>query len=439
MGVSPILRASVPALVLSVVLAAGGQDARARPLITGSEDTTARLCRAFDDSYRRLVDICRDALTATDLTAAERSEFLARLADALWHTDARDAAEAQYLAAVEADPRNVAARNGLGWIYWYEDAYDRAIGAFESSVALRPTAEGLAGLGSARWYAGQADAAAALELLDAALAIAPDYAWALREKGWVLFDSGRNDEAAESFRSALVIDADSWNAHYGLGRALSRQGEPEAALAAFGQAIRIDPDPPWAYGQRAHALRMLGRNNQAITDAERMIARAPADSMGHTQKALALDALGRRATAVAAFEAGIAAGAGDDFLLYWYADMLCDDGQYARAGELIDRAILQAPGDAYSYELKAYIALMQDAYPDSLAAAERAVALDGGRVLAHYYAAAALVYSGQTEAGIARFDRGIAAGLEPDVVGRFAADLIAAGAIVEAIRLRARY
>ena len=439
MKASPFLRAGLPALVLSFALAAGGAVVQARPLVTSSEESTARLCVAFEDSYERLVDICRDALAAPSLTGAERSELLSRLAEALWQLDARDEAVAQYEAAIEANERNVKAHNGLGWIHWYEDSYAEAIEAFRTSIALRPTAEGLAGLGSSQWYSAEIDADAALELLDAAIAIAPDYAWARREKGWILLDTERPEEAATQFEAAIALAEQNWNGHYGLGRARLRAGDYEAAVAALGRAIRIDPENPWGYGQRAYALRMLERNNQAITDAERMIDRAPADSMGHTQKALALEALGRRAAASEAFEAGIAAGADDDFLLYWYADMLSNDGQYERADAMIEQAIAKAPADAYNYELKAYIALMQDAYDASLAAADQALELDGRRLWAHYYAAAALVYAGRTDAGIERFEHAIKAGLGPEAVGTFAADLIAAGAIVEAIKLRARH
>ena len=57
-------------------------------------------------------------------------------------------------------------------------------------------------------------------------------------------DQGRLDEAAESFRSALRIQPDAFDARMNLGNVLSNQGEFEAAMDALWEAFELCTDSP---------------------------------------------------------------------------------------------------------------------------------------------------------------------------------------------------
>lgn len=410
----------------------------AKPLITGSEETAATLCRDDTIATDRRVAACQEALSDGPLTDGERGEFQTLLGDALAEQDKFDEAETAYRAATDIAVRDPHPWSGLGWLYWNADRYGEAATAFENALERRPTATALAGLGSSKYRDGAADTAETLELIDAALAIDPDYAWAIRERGWTLMNSDPQ-EAEASFRRALTLSDLDWNAHYGLSRALSEQGKFEDALFSIGRAIELDPSPAYAYGQRAFLLRRLDRNAAALEEAEIAIKLEPDWTNGHTQKALALEALGRRTDAIQTFDGAVEAGVEDAFLLYWFADILSNDGQMARALDIINRAIGLPDSDQYDLSLKAYIALQLKDYPETLAAANGALEIDPSMPYPHYYAAVSLVHQGATEDGVGRFDAAMELGLEQHMVGAFAADLIAAGNFVEAIRLRARY
>jgi len=110
-----------------------------------------------------------------------------------------------------------------------------------------------------------------------------------------------------------------------------------------------------------------------------------------------------------------------------------------RAAEIVDRAIARPDHDQFDLSLRSWIAVEMRDYDAALKAAERALALDPTMPYPHFYAAVALVHTGRTADGMARFDTAMALGIDDDMVGVFAADLIAAGRFVDAIRLRARY
>ncbi|MEM8789719.1 MAG: tetratricopeptide repeat protein [Pseudomonadota bacterium] len=411
---------------------------QAKPLISNSEDTAAALCRAVDPNPERQIALCEAALQE-QLTPAERSVMLNGLGDAYYELDRYDEAEAQYRLSSAADPQNIDPMNGLGWVYWIQDREAEAAAHFQASVDWRPSAQGLAGLGSSLFRSGAADMDAAMEYLDAALAIDPDYLWALREKGWVALNSGAPDPAVAAFEAAVERDSEDWNAHYGLSRALGDLGAFERALTAINVAVVLDPTAGWGYAQRAYILRRLDRNAQAVTEADRVIEILPQDSEGYTQRALALQSLGRRAEALATFEAALAAGAEDGFLLYWYADVLSNDGRMEDAMGVIDRAIALQGDDPADHALRAYIAMEMRAFEKSLASAERALELNPAHAYAHYYAAVALAHAGAVEDAMDRFKKAIDLGLNRDMVSVFAADLISAGRFRAALQLRKRY
>lgn len=356
----------------------------AKPLITSSEETAARHCRAFDDTPERLIQSCTQALRDGAPTAAERAVLLTLQGDALDLLDRVEEAEEAFSAAAEADPGHVRAHTGMGWLLWNNDREAEAVVHFRRAVDLRPTADGLGGLGSSLYRSGQGSAEEALALIDAALAIEPEYVWALRERGWIALDEGETDTALDAFDAALALARNDWNAHYGRSRTLAQAEQYGPALEAIAASIASDPSRYWTYAHRAFVLRRLDRNAQAITEAQRAVSMAPGWPGGYVQLALAQESLGRRAEAITTFAEALQQGAENAYLLHWYADVLSNDGQMDRAAEVIDRAVARADGDQYDLSLKAYIAVELKDYETALAAAEQALALDGTMPYPHY-------------------------------------------------------
>ncbi len=411
----------------------------AKPLITSSEETLARLCLAQEEAPERLVEACEEALAAPDLTDDLRADLLVGLGDALSFAGRDEEAVPYFEAAIALVPSSARAHSGRGWSLRAIEDDAAAYEAFGAALEAETTASALAGRAATGRVIGAMSGAEAREYLEAALAIDPDYDWARREIGWSWFDEGGNEEALAVFEDTLARFPADVNAAYGAGRALLRLEEAEDALYYFNLALDGDPEDLGARIMRIIALRLLDRNAQALRDADRLIADHPDLPAGYVQRGLALVALERRSESLETFEAAEAAVEPSNSLLYWHADTLYYDGRYEEALELIRRATTLDGADSSDYLLMAQIALELEDPSVAAEAAETALELNPKDAWGQYYAAVAMVRSGDSGGGRARFDSAMAAGLPQEQVGQFARELIAAGAVSLAVQLRLRY
>ena len=82
-----------------------------------------------------------------------------------------------------------------------------------------------------------------------------------------LDNSGHQDEAIALYRQVLARDARSYDAHYGIARALDLKGDYTEARDHFAKAIELAPDD----GSRDQALRMMGVSWTFVGDAKRAV------------------------------------------------------------------------------------------------------------------------------------------------------------------------
>jgi tetratricopeptide (TPR) repeat protein len=104
----------------------------------------------------------------------------------------------------------------------------------------------------------------AIKAYDQAIKIKPDYAKAWYNKGVVLGRLDKDEEAIKAFDQAIKIKPDHAKAWYNKGVAFIKLGKPKEAIKAFDQAIKIKPDDAEAWYHKGFALRKLGRNKEAI-------------------------------------------------------------------------------------------------------------------------------------------------------------------------------
>ncbi|WP_208349673.1 tetratricopeptide repeat protein [Pseudaestuariivita rosea] len=411
--------------------------AAAKPLITSSEDTAARACLAYADTPDRLIRLCQQALDGGNLTQSERAQLMNTLGDA--HLDQGDhkKAEETYRSILEQAPLNVPALAGLGWALRSQDRDEEALQAFQTAFDIDPRDEVLAGLGQMTFETG-GDPDIALQYLDGAIAVTPNYDWAIRSKGWIYRDIGRLEDAEQAFRRALDLNGLDENALYGLARVLNDLGQNDEALLMINEAVALDPDYAWYYAQRSAILRNLGRNAQAVVDADKTIELLPGDSEGYVQKSRALIGLARRGDALDALK-GVKVHARDSYFYYWYSDVLARDLQYDKALLMIDNSIELAPEDHWGHIQKAFIALQLENYDLALVHGAEAARLDGTNAYGFFYTATALVYLDRLDEAYVQLDLAVAADLDEDRIGDFAQDLIAAGYLRDAILLRLKY
>ncbi len=156
--------------------------------------------------------------------------------------------------AALTNPGNAEARGRLAIAYEMNDFDDDATVAYRQAEALDP--------GEFRWpyflallAAGQGKPQAALESLDRALALDPDYAPAWLWKASLLRDLGDADAAMAAYRRARELGAEV-HAVAGLAQLALRQSRANDALALLESVERADRHP--------QVFRVLGRAYQAL-------------------------------------------------------------------------------------------------------------------------------------------------------------------------------
>lgn len=135
------------------------------------------------------------------------------------------------------------------------------------------------------------DPPAALEAIEALIALRPDdpYYWEL--KGQILFESGRGAEAVDPYRKAVELAPDEPLIRGGLGRALLALNDPNRdaeALATLEQATRAGGAEPTVLRDLAVAYSRAGDDGSAaLATAERFaIQGEPRDALRHSRRAL---------------------------------------------------------------------------------------------------------------------------------------------------------
>lgn len=413
--------------------------AQAKPPLPDSQQTPASTCIDFNTSYLRLIDICREALDAPGASLSQRIDMLDSLGWALYGLDRDDEARTTFEQILKLDPASDDGHAGLGWLNYDDDDYTTAARHFEAAMARSPNARVLAGLGASRFYATEIKAQEAVELIDAALAIDPDYQWALRRKGWILVDAEEWEAAEAAFRAATAQDPSDANAQYGLAYILSELDRWNEALAPINRALEEEPRSARALSRRSLIHYYLDHPKMALKDAEAVIELQPDWSEGYVRKARALDDLGQRQEALLLLAGADARIENDDFLIYWRASLLLDDDQPGAAMEQIARNADGPDGDFHDFLLQARIALRLDDGTVARSAIDSALALRPEDRWALFYAAQVLVGEQSFDSAELCFDAAVSAGLSKSNLPEFLKALIAKGQLIQAIRIRARY
>jgi tetratricopeptide (TPR) repeat protein len=207
------------------------------------------------------------AVLARDAEAADRSEVMPILGDALEDAGCTDEAILGHCRSAGAHARGcwlVAAL--LGEPEWTEA---RKYGVAVNYWSLRLCCDGddqhaLAQRGFAFSKIGRHDEL--IEDMDVLLALNPTYAWALRTRGYGYQARQQYEAALLDFNRAIELDPnDAWT-HALIGYACTSLGRFDQALASLDRAIELDPSNGWARGDRGFALLKRGDYARAIDD-----------------------------------------------------------------------------------------------------------------------------------------------------------------------------
>ena len=424
-----------PALILAACLLLSGPG-MAKPLLTNSQDSHAKACLDFDDTYERIIRICEIALAGRGYSQAERLEMMEALGDAHYALDQNDAALAVFEEMLRISPDNSAALAGIGWVRRDAEDFAGAAASFEAAMGVLPSAEAIGGRAAARYHDGQIGVEEVLSQLDASLAINPEYRWAMREKGWILDALDRHEEAEAAFQAALDLEPDDVNARHGLAESLRKQGRLSEALVEINKAIALEPDAAWHLAERSRILFFLDRNKQSIKDAERVIELEPTASAGYVRKARALSSLGRTQDAITVLTEAEAQTGFNAYMVFWRADILADDGAFEESLVQIERLVEAGVEDLHDLHLMAFVQLGRQDVAGARAAVEAAKARGPDNSFTLYYDARVLVEERRFDEAEAQMTAAVAAGLPEESIALFLRALAAKGDFVRMIRLR---
>src|SRR5262245_32314205 len=157
---------------------------------------------------------------------------------------------------------NDVAHNNLGFLFLRRGEIDKAISEFQTALDIRSrNTQSHYSLGAALIQSNLGNALARKQLWDAAIdhlqeaiRLRPDYADAYFNLGSVLFQQGRIDQAIAQWRAALAIRPRDAEAHRNVADALRKQGKLKEAISEYEQALNIAPEDSVALNNLAWVL-----------------------------------------------------------------------------------------------------------------------------------------------------------------------------------------
>ena len=157
---------------------------------------------------------------------------------------------------------NDVAHNNLGFLFLRRGELDKAISEFQTALDIRSrNTQTHYSLGAALIQSNLGNVLArkqlwddAVDHLQEAVRLRPDYADAYFNLGSVLFQQGRIDQAIAQWQKALAIRPRDAEAHRSLASALRKQGNVKEAIAEYEQALNIVPEDSVALNNLAWIL-----------------------------------------------------------------------------------------------------------------------------------------------------------------------------------------
>ncbi|HEY4076050.1 MAG TPA: tetratricopeptide repeat protein [Rhizomicrobium sp.] len=252
----------------------------------------------------------------------------------------------------------------------------------------------------------------ALELMDAALKIAPDAPEILSNYGNVLKTQGQFEGALASYDRALAIKPDYVAVLNKRGQVLRDMGRFGDALASYDKALATQPDFVEAWSNRGVILSDMGRHDQALTSYDRALALAPDFPDALNNRALTMKAMKRHAEALASVERALAVH--PDFIeaLNNRGVILFDLKRTGEALASYDRALAIHPGYADALNNRAVALWSLKRFTESLADCDRAVALRPDFADAFYNRGNALSELNRPDEALASYEQTLA--IAPD-------------------------
>ena len=198
----------------------------------------------------------------------------------------------------------------------------------------------------------------------------PDYADAFNNRGVVLAELERLDEALASYDRAIALKPGYADAFNNKGNALRELRRLDEALTSYDQAIALEPNHADAFNNRGSTLTELKRFDEALASCDKAIALRPGYAIAFNNRGNALRELKRLDEALASYDKALALE--PDYALAFYnrGKALQDRGNRAEAAQHYERASRLKPSLAEA-RLASCMAQLPVLYRDETEIAER--------------------------------------------------------------------
>jgi tetratricopeptide (TPR) repeat protein len=211
---------------------------------------------------------------------------------------------------------------------------------------------------------------AALDSYDRALAVRPDDAEALYNRGNTLQELGRFKEAVENYERALAVGADFAEVLNNRGVAVQKLGRFKDALESYEKALAVRPDYAEALNNCGNALQEVGRFEEALARYEQALAIKPEYAEALDNRGNTLRALGRLDEAIECHKQALAVRPDFAEAFYNRGNTLRDLKRFDEAMESFQRALALKPHFALCQVNRAYLLLLTGKFSDGWQAYE---------------------------------------------------------------------
>jgi TolB-like protein len=267
------------------------------------EGATIEIFAFQDQIAAQVAGALKPAIQQAEIEAATRKlptslkayDLVMRAFPKLWGQNAAAINEAIPIleGALRIDPRYGRSHALLAWCHALKATYlwttepereteaaRRAVDATAGLIDDDPTA--LTAAGAATGFCGDQEGASAL--LEQALALDPNNAWAWARWGWTGIYRAQPDRALERFEKAMKLsplDPFAFNTRMGMASALACSGRPKEAVAIARDVTRKHSEVTWAHRLLASWAAMAGDLETARAAAGKLLAANPDFTIRH--------------------------------------------------------------------------------------------------------------------------------------------------------------
>ena len=249
----------------------------------------------------------------------------------------------------------------------------------------------------------------AIDLMDRAIALAPERSDFVSNRGLAWQALGQHQHALRDFARAAALDPASASAQYNLGTAQQHLQQHALALQSYDRALALAPEFADAWVNSGVALQELTQWERALQCYAKALQVAPDHANAHSNQGVALHALGQHLAALASCERAVALQPCAARHHYNLANVLRELERFEDAIAAYDRAIALQPQYVQALSNRGVALQKIGDLQGAIASYDRAIGLDANAAHPHYNRGNALHEQQALDAAVASYDQALRA------------------------------